>query len=1033
MSTQQTSYDKKSRKKDFAQHAKKIYTAIRELDPELATKRAIWELFQNALDLSKQNDTIIKIYKQNGSLKFEHNGKPFDEDSLSSLIKQTSDKTFGDNTENTGQYGTGFLTTHIYGKNFSIFGSVETEDNGIKELNDFKINREAIDIDSLILKIEAQDTEARNICADNKFSLDTHKETTSFLYERSQNTEKYIEEMIEYIPSVLPYVFIFNEKLQRVEIIVDGQEAIFSRLENSKQNGLSLDINGKPQRFDFIAFKENDIKIILPNSIDDLHEFPKLFLYYPLIGTENIGFNFIIHSKNFRPNEKRSSIFLEAKNIELESDVNLNKEILRSSFELVKRHISENIELDILPFANIQLANNCFLDELKSDFISFYKELERIKLEDGSLTSLSRIHFFNEEILKYNIEELRSVYNVVAQFYNLPSFDKYIYLCKLVNEWGDFGFIKIGLEEILKKIEIKTELQYDKILDKVSYLKLIELISDNIELLNKHRVIPNIHKQFMSYKDLRRWDKIEEDLILIMDNLNAEVSSTYLLNDFYSINNIQEYTREHYKEHINNFCTSLFSEIDKYEGTSIGKTRYHSLIKWLNYFIGLNKTTKINIELSDFLLEYYKLEKTENKLNSPTSILQYDSQIKLLARLFVLDLRNQDGNSIKVYLPQLEKFVSILFESPELKKNLLDKLECYPAQSYKLCSVKELKIDKVLDLDFKNKYNEITGGDIFNDLVISNFEKYLQHQDSIIANTLGKEIEDILLGGKELYKNVLENDNSPELLELLLDLIDHISKADSKWGEWLTKLNKEKEEILLSKFKDDQTRNSLFSILSKSSDKIQLLGKLSEIEDLEELIKKGNEKLKEEARQKQHTDYIKKVGIKIQDLIENQLDKELAKTIELLASDKDEKLIKREEQNGQDFIIYKNGNPVYYIEVKSKWDENGRFLLSKNQTEKCAEQKKNYAVVSVNVDRYKREKSKNTENINFDDLTSYIKVNSDLGKDFEKLLSENIILNENNSPKLVDYNGLIPQKIIDKEGEFFDSFMNDLKLFLISN
>ncbi|WP_139420301.1 protein NO VEIN domain-containing protein [Chryseobacterium mulctrae] len=380
---------------------------------------------------------------------------------------------------------------------------------------------------------------------------------------------------------------------------------------------------------------------------------------------------------------------------------------------------------------------------------------------------------------------------------------------------------------------------------------------------------------------------------------------------------------------------------------------------------------------------------------------------------------------------QVQKFVSILFESPELKKNLLDKLECYPAQSFKLCSAKELKIDKILDLDFKNKYNEITEADIFNDLVISNFEKYLQHQDSIIAHTVGKEIEDIILGGKELYKNTLESNTAPELLTLLLDLIDHLSKEGSKWGEWLPRLNKEKEEILLSKFKDDKTRNSLFSILSKSPDKIQLLGKLSEIENLEELIKKGNEKLKEEARQKQHTDYIKSVGLKIQDLIENQLEKELAETIELLASEKDEKLANREEQNGQDFIIYKKQKPVYYIEVKSKWDENGRFLLSKNQTERCAEQKDNYAVVSVNVDRYKREKSENTENIDFNDLKDYIKVNIDLGKDFEILLSKNIVLNEKNSPKLVDFSGLIPQKVIDNDGVFFDSFMTDLKLFLL--
>lgn len=1031
MSSQLTSYDIKSRKKDFAQHAKKIYTAIRELNPELATKRAIWELFQNALDLSKQSDTVIKIYKQDKKLKFEHNGKHFDEDSFSSLIKQTSDKTFGDNTESTGQYGTGFLTTHIYGKNFSIFGSIETEDNGIKELIDFKIDREAADIDNLILKIEEQDKLARNICASDNYRLDTPHEITSFTYESSQNTELYIDEMLTYIPNVLPYIFLFNQKLQRVEIIVEEHKTIFKRL-TGDQNILLLDINEQSHKYNFISLPEFDIKVILPISINDLSEFPKLFLYYPLIGTENIGFNFIIHSKNFRPNEKRNSIFLEAKNFELEPDVDLNKRILKNSFNLVKGHISENSDLEILPFLNIQFSNDSFLNTLKTDFILFCKEIERIKLNDETLSSLSTIHFFNGEILKYEIAELQSIYEAIKQFYCLPPFQEYIYLCRLVDEWSDFGLVKIGLQEILSKVEVETKLQYNNIVDKINYIKMIELISDNIDLLNDYQVIPNIHNQLRFYKKLRRWNKIEEDLVLVMDNLNADISSTYLSGEFYSIKNIQEYTRENYKEHINNLCTSLILEIDKNEGESIGKIKKYALIKWVSYFIGLNKTSKINIELSNFLIEYYQLNSNDNKIDNPTSVLQYDSQIKLLSRFYVLDIRKESEIFIESYLPTLEKFVSILFDSSELRKNLLDKLECYPAQSHKLYSAKDIKIDLVVDVDFKKEYNEISGDNIFDNLVIPTFEKYLQHEDSVLPNSIGKKMEDILLNNNQFYKNSLEHDFDSKLLTRLLKLIDYISKEGSKWGEWLPKLSLEKEEILLSKFKDGETRNSLFSILSKSSEKIQLLGKLSEIEDLEGLIKKGNEKLKEEARQKQHTDYIKKIGLKIQYLIQNEMDKELALTIEVSASDNDNKLLNKEEQNGQDFIIYKNHNPVYYIEVKSKWDENGRFLLSKKQTEKCAEQKKNYAVVSVNVDRYRREVSTETENINFDNLRDYVKVNTDLGKDFEKLLAENIIVNESHSPKLVDYGGLIPLKIIDNEGIDFEKFIYNLKSYLIS-
>ncbi|MFC0514209.1 hypothetical protein ACFFGT_08365 [Mucilaginibacter angelicae] len=119
-------------------------------------------------------------------------------------------------------------------------------------------------------------------------------------------------------------------------------------------------------------------------------------------------------------------------------------------------------------------------------------------------------------------------------------------------------------------------------------------------------------------------------------------------------------------------------------------------------------------------------------------------------------------------------------------------------------------------------------------------------------------------------------------------------------------------------------------------------------------------------------------------------------------------------------IIYKDRNPIYYLEVKPKWDDNGRFALSKNQTERCAGKKDCYAVISVNVDRYKRQHAMDTGNIPFVDLKDFVKVNDNLGGYFEKLVFENITKTELNDPKLIEYRGSIPQKLIDETGIEFD-------------
>lgn len=231
----------------------------------------------------------------------------------------------------------------------------------------------------------------------------------------------------------------------------------------------------------------------------------------------------------------------------------------------------------------------------------------------------------------------------------------------------------------------------------------------------------------------------------------------------------------------------------------------------------------------------------------------------------------------------------------------------------------------------------------------------------------------------------------------------------------------------MHKFQNEKTRSSLFSILTKDEATIELLGDLAKIENLEDLVKKGLEKQQEEGRRNAHMDYITRIGLFIQDLILKQLDAELVNLIEIKRSEEDTHLVTQEEQNGQDFIIYKKGQPVYFIEVKSKWDENGRFALTKNQTEKCAIEKSRYSVISVNIDRYKKKHDIDDElNIRFEDLNDFIHVNDDLGAYFETLVQENICKSESNDPKLIEFRGSIPQRIIDTEGKKFDGFISEL-------
>jgi hypothetical protein len=323
----------------------------------------------------------------------------------------------------------------------------------------------------------------------------------------------------------------------------------------------------------------------------------------------------------------------------------------------------------------------------------------------------------------------------------------------------------------------------------------------------------------------------------------------------------------------------------------------------------------------------------------------------------------------------------------------------------------------VLDKDFKDQYDAITGKTCREEMAYEGFDCFLQHAGAVSGEQLGSELE-VALNTDRKFMPV-----EAHSIDTILKLIEKISEKPGSWGNWLPNINKVKEEILMHKFQNESTRSSLFSILTKNAKTIELLGELAKIANLNELVRLGKEKQQEENRKNNHLQYINYIGLTIQSLIQAQLAIELAGVVSVLKSEEDTALSTEEEQNGQDFIIYKNGWPIYYLEVKSKWDDNGRFALSKNQTERCAEKKRNYAVISVNVDRYKKKYAINTEDIPFADLKDFVKVNDDLGDYFETLVLENVTKTELNDPKLIEYRGSIPQKMIDEKGAGFDDFM----------
>ncbi len=1022
-------YRDKQKRSHFESFANKIFTGIREIKPEYAEKRAIWELFQNALDTVEEKG-IIEISKTEKGLLFKHNGRPFKDDEFGGLIKQFSvGKSYGNNKDKLGQYGTGFISTHVYGKVIEINGSIKLDDGTFRVLDNFKLNRVSVSIDDLTDKLLKQDELIEELCDNTEATEMLPLPFTSFEYHANSSEKVHITRMLDYIESIIPYIFCFNNKLSEVRIIKENFENKYLRVGESK-GMVTITKNNVPIEIPILENKEYNVKVIVGDSNNLLHDIPKQFLFYPLIETVDAGYNFIIHANNFKPNKERDYLHQDKSNEELKIDVDNNEKLLALGFDLVLEKIKKDTNISFLDLVKIEFKEDDseFYIKLKSNYIDEIRNLEKIVVDKQNY-SLNSFDYFDESILTLDIDLVKSCYVLLEQFYNIPSFDIFCELSKSVNNWNkniDEKFDVLTLESIAEIIVKESGGNYYYIDEKISYQKFIKIISEDITLINRLELIPNIHGDFKKFENLVKWDVKEVALIQIVDSINISISELYVHEEFEFLQNLNTYNREKFKDNFSKFCNELIDDILKERDSSnFSEIRFDSLIESLTRFVDLNKKTQLNIDVASFYKRVFAIEDNPIGLSDPTVNINYQPAIKLLANLYLKYLSDKE---ISEHILDLKDIVSIMFKNTNLKEELLHKLVCLPNQNFILKSQNELKRDNVKDNEFKNKFDEITNSNVRNELIIEGFEEFLQHSGFVSGSILGEEIETSLNSDKRFIPVQLG------IVDTLLTLIEKISEKPNTWGEWLRNINGVKEEILMYKFKNAKIRSSLFSILTKNEKTIELLGDLAKIDDLQSLIDDGKEKQKEKARKNNHLQYINEIGLNIQNLVQNKLDKDLADTIKVIQSDSDEKLETVEEQNGQDFIIYKSGNPIYYIEVKSRWASDGIVALSKRQVECCAKNKDKYAVITVNVADYKSRNNIVDENISFDKLSKDIYVNVDLGENFEELIKENQqfeVIKEN--AKLIEFRGHIPQERIKKRENNFEAFIENLKTTLLNH
>ena len=280
--------------------------------------RWIWELLQNARDVSDGNASLIASVEWRGDeLTFRHNGCGFEPEEITHLIYYGSTKL--ELAGPIGQFGSGFLATHLLSRTIDVSGHL-TDGQTFA----FTLDRSGESVDDLQHHMDASFEAFKSSLATTDDGGD-QAAATKFRYPIDKRASKAVDQGKRALELAGPYVTAFNEQFKRIEFLTPESGII---LELRKRRDLAdhireveVDFSARAgaamarrshvvAELDGVAVaipferRGEDVVLVSPTSV------PKLLLGFPLIGTEDFSLPVVVHSLRFSPTEERDGVYL---------------------------------------------------------------------------------------------------------------------------------------------------------------------------------------------------------------------------------------------------------------------------------------------------------------------------------------------------------------------------------------------------------------------------------------------------------------------------------------------------------------------------------------------------------------------------------------------------------------------------------------------------------------------------------------------------------------------------------------------------
>lgn len=1027
------SYEKLSELNDMKQHADKIIQGIKKLE-ENDANRAIWELFQNAVDLSPE--CIVKIKITEDTFSFSHNGAPFTPMTLDCLFKQVSSKTLEEKKlileegEPVGQYGTGFITSHSFGNELIIESALVKED-GFVPIQNFIIDRRTDNWKELGERIR-QLKKKVGLLLNEGLKKEKPYPVTTFTYKTvTKHNRECSKNAIESLRLLLPYVMTLNPRLKEVTVCdIDRKETIYKTLSQAEEPPLSftsISINDQIQKVYYLQSTDKRIVVILPFSegltaLNFEKELPRLFIYYPLIGTQTFGINYVIHSRHFQPTEPRNGLYLQSENENNNKEEKANRDIVLQAsqmifdfFKLYSTQIKSPINLAAINF-NINSDKtilNKYFQDLKTTWINEFKCYPLVETSAGNIQP-SETLFIHDELLHIELSEddenYNAIYSLVNKFWkNIPKKHLIKEWTKIIDEWSIESIKYIQIKDVVEKIQESGNLSaFDSPKDLKQFYKYL-IKNGHSELYNYYKLLPNIKgelRQLVGKDGLNSSLNLPLELILIADVIMPDIPKRLVHPDFKFDLEFTPYSRKNYATEVNDYIAKLLGE--KVTSTKMEVAFLNKLIDYCKIATSIDSNS-IPSQMIKLICRYYK--QSEELIAIPAikeDILDNSSSQERLLKKFLNDITNCNSEWVSENISFLKNVVSIGHDYSAYE-NIFQTLKVFPNQLNELTEQSYLSFDDNIPKHIKDLFDTVVKSNfpIRSSLVHSEFADFLKNKTKKTSRNLTEKIESKFFDD-QLKFSINEHPFKKEIIGLLEEM-----KVSHEYTKYFPLLYSKRSSILVELADGEDT----FSILSLDPSRIKKLAELGNNPNFDQIVKLGLEALIKKKQDDGNFKHKYTIGTHIENILRDNLTRFIPENIKAVIEDV---------QDGQDIIIKIDEIPVYFIEVKSRWDVNNPIRMSKNQTIRANEQKNNYALCSVDMTKYLGDNKYNIQNIG--EIRNCIRFNIDIGTEVLHLID---ILIQTNDPNTIhldgDFRTLVPMKFIDKGIE-----LNEFEKYLIA-